>query len=76
MNVGRLDRENLSDDIRRSLDDLMVDQVDIYWLHRDDVSRPVGEILETLNYAGQRELAALEERVRKLEERLDAMTKE
>lgn len=49
MNVGRLDRENLSDDIRRSLDDLMVDQVDIYWLHRDDVSRPVGEILETLN---------------------------
>lgn len=49
MNAGRLDRENLSDDIRRSLDDLMVDQVDIYWLHRDDVSRPVGEILETLN---------------------------
>ena len=27
----------------------MVDQVDIYWLHRDDVSRPVGDILETLN---------------------------
>lgn len=49
MNVGRLDRENLSADIRRSLDDLMVDQVDIYWLHRDDVSRPVGDILETLN---------------------------
>ena len=49
MNVGRLDRENLSDDIRRSLDDLMVDQVDVYWLHRDDVSRPVGDILETLN---------------------------
>lgn len=34
------------------------------------------EILETMNYAGQRELGALEERVRKLEERLDAMTKE
>ncbi len=34
------------------------------------------EILETLNYAGQRELAALEERVKKLEERLDAMSKE
>lgn len=49
MNVGRLDRESLSEDIRRSLDDLMLDAVDIYWLHRDDVSRPVGDILETLN---------------------------
>jgi aryl-alcohol dehydrogenase-like predicted oxidoreductase len=27
----------------------MMDQVDIYWLHRDDVTRPVGDILETLN---------------------------
>jgi aryl-alcohol dehydrogenase-like predicted oxidoreductase len=49
MNVGRLDRESLASDISESLADLMTDHVDIYWLHRDDVSRPVGDILETLN---------------------------
>ena len=49
MNVGRLDRENLKRDIQDSLNDLMVDYVDIYWLHRDDVTRPVGDIIETLN---------------------------
>lgn len=49
MDVGRLDRDNLTRDIYESLNDLMIDQVDIYWLHRDDVTRPVGDILETLN---------------------------
>lgn len=49
MDVGRLDRESLKSDIQESLADLMTDQIDIYWLHRDDVSRPVGDILETLN---------------------------
>lgn len=49
MDVGRLDRESLEADIAESLSDLMVDSVDLYWLHRDDVSRPVGDILETLN---------------------------
>ena len=49
MNVGRLDRDSLTKDIYGSLNDLMVDYVDIYWLHRDDVTRPVGDILETLN---------------------------
>lgn len=49
MDVGRLDRESLTKDIYESLNDLMVDDVDIYWLHRDDVTRPVGDILETLN---------------------------
>lgn len=49
MDVGRLDRESLRSDIAESLSDLMTDHVDIYWLHRDDVSRPVGDILETLN---------------------------
>lgn len=34
------------------------------------------EILDTLHYAGAREVEALEERVRKLEERLDALTRE
>ena len=49
MNVGRLDKENLTYDIEKSLDDLMMDYIDIYWLHRDDVTRPVGDIIETLN---------------------------
>lgn len=49
MNVGRLDRDNLTSDIYESLNDLMIDQLDIYWLHRDDVTRPVGDILESLN---------------------------
>ena len=48
MHVGRLDRASLTDDLERSLDSLGT-YVDIYWLHRDDRSREVGDILETLN---------------------------
>ncbi len=32
-----------------SLEYLQIDIIDLYWLHRDDVSIPVGEILEALN---------------------------
>ena len=49
MTTGRLSPGEIRDDMRRSLDNLRTDRVDIYWLHRDDVARPVGEILETLN---------------------------
>ena len=49
MNVGRLSRAEVEDDFRRSLENLRTDHVDIYWLHRDDRSRPVGDIMETLN---------------------------
>jgi len=49
MAVGRLSRAEIEDDFRRSLDNLRTDYVDIYWLHRDDLSRPVEDILETLN---------------------------
>lgn len=48
MNVGRLSREEIRTDMAESLDCLRTDHVDVYWLHRDDVSRPVGDILETL----------------------------
>lgn len=48
MHVGRLSRGEILDDMRRSLDNLRTDCVDIYWLHRDDESRPVQDILETL----------------------------
>ena len=49
MHTGRLDRESLLSDMSDSLTALRTDYVDIYWLHRDDLSLPVGEILETLN---------------------------
>ena len=49
MDVGRLSRDEILDDARRSLENLRTGCVDIYWLHRDDVSRPVGEIMEVLN---------------------------
>lgn len=45
----RMDKASLTDDLMRSLDALKTDYIDLYWLHRDDPFRPVGEILETLN---------------------------
>ena len=49
MDRRRCGREDILFDIRRSLENLRVDCVDIYWLHRDEPDRPAGEILETLN---------------------------
>ena len=46
--IGRLSRGEVLDDMCRSLDNLRTDCVDIYWLHRDDRSRPVEDILTTL----------------------------
>jgi len=48
MHTGRLSRSEILDDMQRSLDNLCTDCVDIYWLHRDDPSRPVEDIMETL----------------------------
>jgi len=48
MHTGRLARADVMDDIKRSLDNLRTDCVDIYWLHRDDENREVRDILETL----------------------------
>ncbi len=45
---SRLAPEELRDDMAASLEDLRTDHVEIYWLHRDDESRPVGGIMETL----------------------------
>ena len=56
MHVGRLDRASLTDDFERSLDSLGT-YADIYWLHRDDKSRDVGDILETLNGFYERGMA-------------------
>lgn len=49
MHHSRLDRANIQSDLAESLEALGVDRVDVYYLHRDDESRPVGDILETLN---------------------------
>ena len=45
----RLDRASILGDMEESLEALGVSGVELYYLHRDDESRPVGDILETLN---------------------------
>ena len=45
----RLDRASIESDMEESLEALGVPSVELYFLHRDDVNRPVGDILETLN---------------------------
>jgi len=47
--VSRLDRASIESDMEESLEALGVDSVEMYYLHRDDERRPVGDILETLN---------------------------
>ena len=49
MTTGRLSREEIESDIDASLRALGVDYIDILWLHRDDTSRSVEEIVDTLN---------------------------
>ena len=49
MHVSRMSRAEIVHDLDSSLRNLRTDVIDLYWLHRDDVKRPVGEILETLN---------------------------
>lgn len=49
MRRGRLSRQDLQSDLEASLTDLRTDVVDLYWLHRDDPSHPVEDIVDTLN---------------------------
>jgi aryl-alcohol dehydrogenase-like predicted oxidoreductase len=48
MNIPRMSREEIRRDLEESLKALETDHIDLYFLHRDDVSRPVEEILESL----------------------------
>jgi aryl-alcohol dehydrogenase-like predicted oxidoreductase len=48
MHIPRMSREEARSDLEESLKDLGTGYIDLYFLHRDDVSRPVEEILETL----------------------------
>lgn len=48
MRHSRLSRDEIRGDAAESLQDLQTDSVNIFWLHRDDESLPVGSIMETL----------------------------
>jgi aryl-alcohol dehydrogenase-like predicted oxidoreductase len=48
MHVSRLSPAEIQADLEASLNHLGVETIDIYWLHRDDPSRPVAEILTAL----------------------------
>lgn len=47
--VKRLSREDILGDMDTSLETLQTDYVDLYFLHRDDTSLPVSEIMDTLH---------------------------
>ena len=49
MHIPRLSPAEITADLHASLQHLGVETIDLYWLHRDDPARPVGEILETLS---------------------------
>jgi aryl-alcohol dehydrogenase-like predicted oxidoreductase len=49
MHVPRINAEDLKFDLEGSLKALKTDYIDIFWLHRDDIKKPVGEIMEILN---------------------------
>ncbi len=53
MHIPRLSPQEMLSDLEESLRNLQTDRIDLYWLHRDDPGRPVGEIVETLNAAGK-----------------------
>ncbi|WP_337957108.1 aldo/keto reductase [Alkalihalobacillus pseudalcaliphilus] len=48
-NGPTINQKDLTEQIKISLERLKVDQVDLYALHRDDPTLPVGKILEWLN---------------------------
>jgi aryl-alcohol dehydrogenase-like predicted oxidoreductase len=47
--IPRMSRQEVESDLNSSLERLGVDFVDIYWLHRDDVNKPVEDILMMLD---------------------------
>jgi len=49
MHIPRLSAKEVAEDLNGSLGSLGTDYIDLYWLHRDDPSRPVGEIIEYCN---------------------------
>ena len=47
--ISRVSQQAAADDLRRSLDALRTERIDVYLLHRDDESAPVGRIVDFLN---------------------------
>jgi aryl-alcohol dehydrogenase-like predicted oxidoreductase len=45
----RVTPEHIAEDLAESLDALRTDAIDLYFLHRDDLSRPVGPIVRALD---------------------------
>ncbi len=53
MQIPRMSAAEICQDVEESLRHLQTDVIDLYWLHRDDPEREVGDILETLNALAQ-----------------------
>ncbi len=53
MNTARMSPGEILSDLEASLRHLGVETIDLYYLHRDDPSRPVEEILDTLEAQAQ-----------------------
>ena len=51
MTISRLSPQEIVQDLDESLERLQIETIDLYWLHRDDPKRPVGELIETLTDA-------------------------
>lgn len=49
MHISRVTEKDIVHDIDQSLTHLQTDYIDLYWLHRDDPSKPVYEIMDVLN---------------------------
>jgi len=48
MHIPRLSPAEILHDLHGSLERLRRDHIDLYWLHRDDPTRPVGDLIEPL----------------------------
>ena len=46
--VRRVTAEDIKADVEASLEHFKTDYIDLYWLHRDDPSRPIAELVEAL----------------------------
>jgi aryl-alcohol dehydrogenase-like predicted oxidoreductase len=49
MHIARMSPAEIQFDVEASLRHLQTDVIDLYWLHRDDIERPVEEIIDALN---------------------------
>lgn len=49
MHISRLAPADIMQDLNESLQHLQTETIDLYWLHRDDPTRPVGDIIDTLD---------------------------